>query len=117
MAVNAVWQCDRDGSMFEDRKLAEEHDKYLELAANITQLIESEIPGIDEKHSEAIGLLLALRREPLAKACKGKPDELLQPFTEEYKPKTINTQKPNAGQSSDDSKDKDHKVMHLAAAN
>lgn len=82
MAVIAVWQCDRDGSMFEDKKQAEEHDKYLELAANITSLIENEIPGIDEQHSEAIGLLLAKRREQLAKACKGKPDELLQPFEE-----------------------------------
>ncbi len=81
MAVIAVWQCDRDGSMFEDRKLAEEHDKYLELAANITQLIESQIPGIDEKHSEAIGLMLAQRRDQLAKACKGKPEELLVPLT------------------------------------
>ena len=66
--------------MFEDKKQAEEHDKYLELAANITSLLESEIPGINEQHSEAIGLLLAQRREQLAKACKGKPDELLQPF-------------------------------------
>jgi len=89
MSVVAVWLCDRDGSMFEDRKLAEEHDKYLELAANITQLIEENIPGIDEQHSEAIGLLLAQRRELLAKACKGKPDELLQPFAYE-KPVTIN---------------------------
>ena len=89
MSVVAVWLCDRDGSMFEDRKLAEEHDKYLELAANITQLIEENIPGIDEQHSEAIGLLLAQRRELLAKACKGKPDELLQPFTYE-KPTTMN---------------------------
>jgi hypothetical protein len=76
--------------MFEDRKIAEEHDKYLELAANITQLIEDNIPGIDEQHSEAIGLLLAQRRELLAKACKGKPDELLQPFTYE-KPATLNS--------------------------
>lgn len=90
MAVVAVWLCDRDGSMFEDRKIAEEHDKYLELAANITQLIEDNIPGIDEQHSEAIGLLLAQRRELLAKACKGKPDELLQPFTYE-KPATLNS--------------------------
>ena len=90
MAVVAVWLCDRDGSMFEDRKIAEEHDKYLELAANITQLIEENIPGIDEKHSEAIGILLAQRRELLAKACKGKPDELLQPFSYE-KPATLDS--------------------------
>src|SRR5690606_2880401 len=80
MAVIAVWQCDRDGSMFEDKKQAEEHDKYLELAANITSIIESQIPGINEQHSEAIRLLLAQRREQLAKACNGKPDELLQPY-------------------------------------
>lgn len=91
MAVIAVWLCDRDGSMFEDKRVAEEHDKYLELAANITQLIEDHIPDIDEKHSEAIGLLLAQRRELLAKACKGKPDELLQAFTYE-KPATLNSQ-------------------------
>jgi uncharacterized protein len=90
MAVIAVWLCDRDGSMFEDKKVAEEHDKYLELAANITQLIEENIPGIDEQYSEAIGILLAQRRELLAKACKGKPDELLQPFTYE-KPATLNS--------------------------
>lgn len=88
MAVIAVWQCDRDGSMFEDKKQAEEHDKYLELAANITSLIESHIHGIDEKHSEAIGLLLAQRREQLAKACKGKPDELLQAFEGDTEAKT-----------------------------
>ncbi len=106
MAVIAVWQCDRDGSMFEDRKLAEEHDKYLELAANITQLIEENIPGIDDKYSEAIGLLLAQRRELLAKACKGKPDELLQPFTYEA-PQMLNSKSDKA-----DSKDK---VVSLAA--
>lgn len=78
MAVIAVWKCDRDGSMFEDKKQAEEHDKMLELAANITDLIEAHIEGIDEKHSEAIGLLLAERRENLAKACKGKPELLLE---------------------------------------
>lgn len=82
MAVIAIWQCDRDGSMFEDKKQAEEHDRYLELAATITSLIESEIPDINEQHSEAIGLLLARRREQLAKACKGKPEELLQSITE-----------------------------------
>ena len=78
MAVIAVWKCDRDGAMFENKKDAEEHDKMLELAANITSLIEQSIKGIDEEQSEAIGLLLARRREDLAKACKGKPEVLLE---------------------------------------
>ncbi|MDQ2078148.1 YebG family protein [Marinimicrobium sp. ABcell2] len=99
MAVIAVWQCDRDGSMFEDKKQAEEHDKYLELAANITQLIESEVEGLSEGHSEAIGLLLAKRREILSKACKGKPELLLEPF-EDPQPKNTGHQE----QAEEDSK-------------
>lgn len=77
MAVIAVWKCDRDGSMFEDKKAADEHDKMLELAENISRLIEDNIPGIGDADLEAIGLLLAGRREDLVKACKGKPEVLL----------------------------------------
>ncbi len=79
MAVIAVWKCDRDGSMFEDKKDAEEHDKMLELAANLTSLLEQHFPNLDEATSEAIGLLLAERRDILARACKGKPELLLEP--------------------------------------
>lgn len=78
MAVIAVWKCDRDGSMFEDKKAADAHDKMLELAENITLLIEAGVPGIKEQDAEAIGLLLAARSEDLVKACKGKPEVLLQ---------------------------------------
>lgn len=78
MAVVAVWKCDRDGKMFDDKKAAEAHDKMLELAANITELIETSVDGISEEHSEAIGLLLAGKSELLAKACKGKPEVLLE---------------------------------------
>ncbi|GAB2191859.1 hypothetical protein MAH1_34670 [Sessilibacter sp. MAH1] len=80
MAVVAVWKCDRDGAMFDNKKDAEEHDSMLELAANITTLIEQEVPGLDEDSAEKIGLLLAKRRELLVKACKGKPDALLEKF-------------------------------------
>ncbi|WP_049721166.1 YebG family protein [Gilvimarinus polysaccharolyticus] len=78
MAVVAVWKCDRDGKMFDDKKAAEAHDKMLELAANITELIETSIKGISEEHSEAIGLLLAGKSDELARACKGKPELLLE---------------------------------------
>ncbi|WGL16860.1 YebG family protein [Microbulbifer bruguierae] len=77
MAVVAVWKCDRDGAMFDNKKDAEEHDKMLELAANITALIERHVDGVSEQASEEIGLMLAKRREVLAKACKGKPEDLL----------------------------------------
>ena len=78
MAVIAVWKCDRDGSMFADKKEAEEYDKMLELAANITTLIELHVKDISEEAGESIGLLLAKHREVLAKACKRKPDALLE---------------------------------------
>jgi dsDNA-binding SOS-regulon protein len=64
--------------MFDNKKDAEEHDKMLELAANITSLIERHVDGITEEVGEEIGLLLAKRREVLAKACKGKPEMLLE---------------------------------------
>ena len=78
MTVVAVWKCDRDNSMFENKKDAEEHDKMLELAENITALIEANIEGVNESHSEEIGILLSKHRENLAKACKGKPSILLE---------------------------------------
>lgn len=78
MAVIAVWQCDRDGTMFQNKKDAEEYDKMLELAENITAVIEQHVKGVSAEHSEAIGLLLAQNREALAKACKGKPEALLE---------------------------------------
>lgn len=78
MAVVAVWQCDRDGKMFENKKDAEEYDKMLELAENISALIAANVKGLDAENLEAVGLLLAKHREPLAKACKGKPEVLTE---------------------------------------
>lgn len=78
MAVVAVWKCDRDGSMFDDKKAADAHDKMLELAENITALLEKEIAGLSDAHAEQIGILLAKRSDTLVKACKGKPELLLE---------------------------------------
>jgi Uncharacterized protein conserved in bacteria len=81
MAVIAVWQCDRDGTMFQDKKEAEEYDKMLELAENISELLGQHIPGINPEHNEAVGLFLAKHRDLLARACKGKPELLLEEIT------------------------------------
>lgn len=88
MGVVAVWQCDRDGRMFADKKEAEEHDKMLELAENISSLIQKHLPSLSEQDNEAIGLLLAEHREVLAKACKGKPEALLEIEVSTEKPAT-----------------------------
>lgn len=76
MAVVAVWKCDRDGAMFDNKKEAEAHDKMLELAESITGLLNRNIDEIDETISREVGLLLAKRSGDLAKAIKGKPDAL-----------------------------------------
>ncbi len=77
MAVVAMWKCDRDGSMFDNKKDADAYDKMLELAENFTLLLEREAEGISEQAAEHIGLLFAKHKDQLITACKGKPEVLL----------------------------------------
>jgi dsDNA-binding SOS-regulon protein len=76
MPVIAMWKCDRDGSMFENKKDADAHDKMLELGEQFTMLIESQLSGVDEAQAESFGLLLAKHKELIVQACKGKPESL-----------------------------------------
>jgi len=78
MAVIAMWKCDRDGSMFDNKKEADAHDKMLELGEQFTALLESQISGIDESQAESFGILLAKNKELLIQACRGKPDALIE---------------------------------------
>ena len=78
MAVLAMWKCDRDGSMFEDKKQADAYDKMLELGEQFAALVEAHVKGIDEKSAEAFGLLMAENKELIIQACKGKPEVLSQ---------------------------------------
>ncbi len=84
MAVVAMWKCDRDGTMFDEKKQADAYDKMLELGEQFTTLLEQHIDGVDEKAAEALGLLLAENKELVVQARKGKPealDELINPST------------------------------------
>lgn len=76
MAVVAMWKCDRDGSMFDDKKQADAYDKMLELAEQFTAILVSQIEGVDEQSAEAVGLLLAKNKELVMRACKGNPSAL-----------------------------------------
>ena len=78
MAIIAIWKCDRDEKLFDNKKEAEEHDKMLELAANISSWVEQEIDDIPEHAIEMLGLLMANNKEKLLKALKGKPESLLE---------------------------------------
>lgn len=77
MALIPMWKCDRDDTLFDDKKAAEEHDKMLELAANISCWLEKEVSGLSEDTSEAIGMLIANNKDRMQKAMKGKPEVLL----------------------------------------
>ncbi len=75
MSITPMWRVDRDGSMFTDKKAAEEHDRMLELADGITAMLETHFK-IDEQLAEEIGLLLSRNKEILTRAFKGKPEVL-----------------------------------------
>jgi hypothetical protein len=77
MAVVAMWKCDRDDTMFDNKKDADAYDKMLELAENFTQLLEANAKSLSEQDAEQLGLLLAKNKEQLIVACKGKPEQLL----------------------------------------
>lgn len=77
MSITPMWRVDRDGSMFTDKKAAEEHDRMLELADGITAMLEANFK-IDEQLAEEIGLLLSRNKDILSKAFKGKPEALLE---------------------------------------
>ena len=90
MSITPMWRVDRDGSMFTDKKSAEEHDRMLELADGITGLLETHFE-IDEKLAEEIGLLMSRNKDTLAKAFKGKP-ALLEEITKEEPEEKQNTE-------------------------
>ena len=78
MAVVAMWKCDRDDTMFDNKKDADAHDKMLELAENFSLLLSRQIEGLGEQDAEDIGLLLSRNKSVLIAACKGNPDLLLE---------------------------------------
>lgn len=77
MAVKACYMSDRDESrLFADKKEADAYDKMLELAENITAVMEHRFPNLGEEVSEEIGLFIAGQQELFAKAMKGRPEVL-----------------------------------------
>jgi dsDNA-binding SOS-regulon protein len=77
MPVVAMWKCDRDNTMFENKKDADDYDKMLELAEGFSAFLLRKSDGISDKDAEDIGLLLSKNKNLLIAACKGKPNLLL----------------------------------------
>lgn len=79
MAVVTLYMSDRDSEKtFTDKKAADNYDKMLELAENVSLWMEKSIEGLSEEQIEKIGLLVAENKDVLAKAIKGKSEILLQ---------------------------------------
>ena len=76
MAVVAMWKCDRDDTMFDNKKDADAHDKMLELADSISTFLGKQIESLSEDDAESIGLLLSQNKALLIAACKGNPGAL-----------------------------------------
>lgn len=76
MAVVAKWMCDRDNSMFDSKKEADAYDKMLELAEQFSELLQQQIPDVDEAQAEEFGILLARNKDAIVQACKGKVEAL-----------------------------------------
>lgn len=76
MAIVAMWQCDRDGSMFASKKDAEAYDKMLELAESFSAFITATGANISEDDAEAIGLALSRHKDAVLAACRGKVEAL-----------------------------------------
>lgn len=77
MAVVVMWKCDRDNSMYTDKKEADAHDKMLELAEHFAEFLKLQLSDISDSNAEKFGLLLAQHKDSVISACKGKPEALL----------------------------------------
>lgn len=83
MAVVTLFMSDRDTSKtFTDKKDADQYDKMLELAENVSAWLEQKVENLSENQAETIGMLIAENKELLAKAIKGKPEVLLETNTD-----------------------------------
>ena len=78
MAIVAMWQCDRDGSMFASKKEAEAYDKMLELAESFSAFIAATGTNVSEDDAEAIGLALSKHKDAVMAACRGKAEALTE---------------------------------------
>jgi dsDNA-binding SOS-regulon protein len=79
MAVVTLFMSDRDSKKtFTDKKAADNYDKMLELAENVSLWMKKSIKGLSEEQIENIGMLIAENKDVLAKAIKGNPESLLE---------------------------------------
>ncbi|WP_193074239.1 YebG family protein [Pseudomonas sp. FME51] len=86
MAVEIVYRSSRDPErLFMDKAEADRHDKMLELAELLSDVLRKAVPSINEAQSEEAGIYMARHRDLFAKAFKSSPD-VLSALLEEEEP-------------------------------
>jgi hypothetical protein len=79
MAVEVVYRSSRDPEqLFMDKTEADRHDKMLELAENLAQVLQQAVPSLNEEQLEELGIYMARHREIFARAFKNQPDALTE---------------------------------------
>ena len=77
MAVEVVYRSSRDPEqLFMDKAEADRHDKMLELAEILGEVLQSAVPSLTEKTAEDVSLFMAQNRDVFAKAFKNNLDGL-----------------------------------------
>ncbi len=77
MAVEVVYRSSRDlERLFMDKAEADRHDKMLELAELLAEVLEKAVPSLSEKQVEEVGIFMAKNRDVFARAFKSQPDAL-----------------------------------------
>ena len=77
MAVEVVYRSSRDlERLFMDKAEADRHDKMLELAELLAEVLQKTVPSLTEQQVEEAGIYMAKNRDVFAKAFKSQPDAL-----------------------------------------
>ena len=77
MAVEVVYRSSRDlERLFMDKAEADRHDKMLELAELLAEVLQKAVPSLSEQQVEEAGIYMAKNRDVFARAFKSQPDAL-----------------------------------------
>ena len=79
MAVEVVYRSSRDPEhLFMDKAEAARHDKMLELAERLAEVLHKAVPSLTEQQVEEAGIYMAKNRDVFARAFKSQPDALAE---------------------------------------
>lgn len=79
MAVEVVYRSSRDlERLFMDKAEADRHDKMLELAEYLADVLQKAVPSLTEQQVEEAGIYMAKNRDVFARAFKSQPDALAE---------------------------------------